>query len=371
MNAPTTAAVDDLSAFIIAGRVRARTGSGSETEARTPAQGIEDAVEAERIGFRRAFLSERWNLKEAGVLLGAAGARTSRIGLGTGVIPPAARHPLHAAAFGCTMQAAFGPRFVLGLGRGDDCVYAGTGLRAFGFDALVDYVDILRRLWRGETVAYDGPAGSYGRLAIADRHEGPDPEVWFGTFGLPKAAAAAARAFDGVLLVPNMTPEATHASVTRIREACERIGRDPRSIRIAQCVITAPELDELETRQVAHGRAVTYLQAPGYRDALIRVNGWDPDIVRRLAAHELFGGTDVIADNRFHRSELLGPAALVPDSWMEESCALGSVSACVKSLRRFRDAGADEIVTYGSTPGQNAELVRAWTAARAMEGSRR
>ena len=91
---------------------------------------------------------------------------------------------------------------------------------------------------------------------------------------------------------------------------------------------------------------------------------------RRLAAHELFGGTDVIADNRFHRSELLGPAALIPGKWMEESCALGSVSACVESLRQFREAGADEIVTYGSTPGQNAELARAWTAARSQTSSR-
>jgi probable F420-dependent oxidoreductase len=364
--------IDDLSAFIIAGRVRATASPGSETATRTPAQGIDDAVEAERLGFRRVFLSERWNLKEAGALLGAAGARTSRIGLGTGVIPPAARHPLHAAALGSTMQAAFGPRFVLGLGRGDDCVYRGTGLRGFGFDALVDYVDILRRLWRGETVAYDGPAGTYGRLAMGDRHEGPDPEVWFGTFGLPRGADAAARGFDGVLLVPTMTPEATRASVTRIREACERIGRDPRSIRIAQCVITAPDLDELETRQLAHGRAVTYLQAPGYRDALIRVNRWDPDIVRRLADHELFRGTEVIADNRFHRSELLGPAALIPDAWMHDTCALGSVADCVSSLRRFREAGADEIVTYGSTPGQNAELARAWVATEpAMQGSRR
>lgn len=364
-----TTPIDDLSAFIIAGRVKAHPSPGSETEARTPAQGIEDAVEAERIGFRRVFLSERWNLKEAGALLAAAGARTSRIDLATGVLTPASRHPLHAAALGSTLHAAFGPRFVLGLGRGDDSVYKGTGLRAFGFDAIVDYVDIVRRLWRGETVSYHGPAGSYERLAMGDRHDGPDPEIWFGSFGLPKAAEAAARAFDGVLLVPNMTSEATHASVTRIRQACERIGRDPASIRIAQCVITAPELGDLETRQVAHGRAVTYLQAPGYRDALIKVNGWDPGVVQRLADHELFRGSDVIADNRFHRAELLGPAALIPDEWMQDSCALGSVSECVASLRRFREAGADEIVTYGSTPAQNAGLAQAWATER--EGATR
>ena len=47
---------------------------------------------------------------------------------------------------------------------------------------------------------------------------------------------------------------------------------------------------------------------------------------------------------------------------MSESCAIGSVDECVASLRRFRDAGADEIVTYGSTPGQNAALAAAWGA---------
>lgn len=352
--------IEDLSAFIIAGRVKARPSTESETAARTPAQGVQDAVEAERIGFRRVFLSERWNLKEAGVILGAAGALTSRIGLGTGVLFPGSRHPLHAAALGATMQATFGPRFVLGMGRGDTGTYKGTGMAASGGDVLVDYIDIVRRLWQGETVDYDGPLGRYPRLVLADRHEGPDPEIWFGSFGLPLGAKVAARSFDGVLLPPSMTPEATAGSVARIRTACEQIGRNPASIRIAQCVTTAPDLDDLETRQIAHGRAVTYLQAPVYRDALIRVNGWDPAVVERLANHEQFRGSDVTADNRFHRAQLLGPAELIPEEWMQESCALGSVERCVAQLRRFRDAGADEIVTYGSTPGQNAKLAEAW-----------
>jgi 5,10-methylenetetrahydromethanopterin reductase len=36
------------------------------------------------------------------------------------------------------------------------------------------------------------------------------------------------------------------------------------------------------------------------------------------------------------------------------------VQHCVAKLQQFRDAGADEIATYGSTPGQNAELIDAW-----------
>lgn len=359
--------IDDLSAFVIAGRVKARPSPKSETAARTPAQGVDDGVEAERIGFHRVFLSERWNLKEAGALLGGIAARTSRIGVGTGVIPPAARHPLHAAGFASTMHAAYGPRFVLGLGRGDNDVMRGLGMWAASFPALVDYVSIVRRLWEGEVVSYDGPAGTYPRLALPDLHEGPHPQIWFGSFGLPKSAEAAAKCMDGVLLVPNMTPQATHEAVGRIRAACERIGRDPNSIRIAQCVVTAPELDDTETREIVHARALTYLQTPGWGESLCKLNHWDRSVLDDIANHEQLRGADIIADARFHRSELLDAAKLVPDELMRESAAFGSIDECVASLARFRDAGADELITYGSTPGQNAKLAQVWAKREARD----
>jgi 5,10-methylenetetrahydromethanopterin reductase len=45
---------------------------------------------------------------------------------------------------------------------------------------------------------------------------------------------------------------------------------------------------------------------------------------------------------------------------MSEASALGSIDDCVRKLQEFKDAGADEIATYGNTPGQNARLVAAW-----------
>jgi hypothetical protein len=66
------------------------------------------------------------------------------------------------------------------------------------------------------------------------------------------------------------------------------------------------------------------------------------------------------ADQAFHRDQLYEVADLVPDSWMRDSCALGSLSDCVKTLQSFRDAGADEIAVYGTTPAENAALIGAW-----------
>jgi alkanesulfonate monooxygenase SsuD/methylene tetrahydromethanopterin reductase-like flavin-dependent oxidoreductase (luciferase family) len=160
------------------------------------------------------------------------------------------------------------------------------------------------------------------------------------------------------------TPTATRMIVDRLHQECLDIGRDPATLRICQSVITAPDLDETETRTLAHARAVTYLDAPGYGETLVRLNEWDPSRLQALRDHEQFKGMDSVSDLKFHRADLLGPAALVPDEWMTESCAIGSLAECVASLQRFRAAGADEIVTYGSTPGQNAALAAAWASAR-------
>jgi 5,10-methylenetetrahydromethanopterin reductase len=358
--------VDDLSTYVVSGQVVSQPRESQyETAFRTSAQGIDDGVLAERLGFRRVFLSERWNLKEFGSFLGGVAARTSRVDVATGVISPWTRHPQLMAATGATLHACYGPRFVLGLGLGVTSYFHGLGLRAASYDALTDYVQLLRKLWAGEAVAYDGPAGTYERLALGFPYEGPSPLVWFGTFANPKGSAAAAKVMDGVLLPPMLLPEACAAAVQRLHEACERVGRDPASLRIAQSVITAPELDDFETRSLAHGRAVTYLLTPAYARPLADANGWDWKVVERLMAHQQFATSeDKTVDWKYHRVELMEPAKLIPDSWMNDTCALGSVAHCVSVLADYRDAGADEIVIYGSAPVQNAGLIDAWRQKR-------
>jgi 5,10-methylenetetrahydromethanopterin reductase len=357
--APVT---DDFSAFIIAGAVSADPAKFQrETEGRTPAQGIQDGVDAERLGFRRVFISERWDLKLADVILAAIGARTSRLELATGIIVPTTRHPWAIAALGATMQASFGPRFVLGLGRGDNGAFKGMGIEMTTFKSMVACARMTRRLWAGETVAYDGQLGSFDALTTHETYPGPPPPIWIAGFCHEKGAAAAAEAFDGVILPPMLTPQATGAAVQRIRIACERIDRDPAGIRIVQPVVTAPDMDEFEARSISTGRLVTYLQYPYYGDILATANGWDLDVVGRMRRHGLFQGHDRVGDLTFHRHQMVdGPGSVIPWEWVLDCSAIGTPQECASSLQRFIDAGADEVTTYGSTPRQNAPLIEAW-----------
>jgi 5,10-methylenetetrahydromethanopterin reductase len=360
--------VEDWSGWMISGRVRSQRGDVPyETAVRTPAEGMQDGVDAERIGYRRVYISERLNLKHAAVFLSGIAARTSRLELGPAMATPGYHHPLEAAAFGATMHACYGPRFILGLGRGSGQWLKGTGMAEAGYRGIIDYATIVRRLWRGERVDYDGPLGRFDGIELGDVYEGPEPQIWFGGFGHPKFAAAAAEAFDAVFLHPFYTPEAVHGAVSRLREACERIDRDPATLRIIQPVVTAPELDDYETRALCHARAVTYFQIPGYGESLIRANGWPRKLLDEVRNHQQVKGSGVIADFRYHRIELMKVAELIPDELMGASAAIGSVEECLKFVRELKAAGADEIATYGSTPGQNAKLVAAWRAAKAAD----
>jgi len=355
---------DDLGAFIISGRVRGvlEEMPQHESDVRTPAMGVDDAAEAERLGFRRVWIAERFDLKESAVVLSAAGARTSRLGLSTGIVAIGARHPMHLAAYGATMHAVHGPRFALGLGRGAAAYSHGKTMSLAGYS---DYCSILKRLWAGEHFEYSGPAGDFGRLGLADTYPGTQPEIWAGVFGLPKGAEMVARtpAIDGVLIPIMLIPEAVHEVVTNLREACERFDRDPATLRLALEVVTCPDMEEEEMRNLAHARAVTYLQPEGWSTCFEQLNHWDVPTLEKLRAHPKFtavGGGKELADLKFHRIELKDVARLIPDKWMEDSCAIGTVDECVKKLQVYKDAGVDEIATYASTPGQNAKLIAAW-----------
>lgn len=351
--------VDDVSIWIIPGRVR------------DPSPAIAHAIDAERLGFRRVFLSERFDLKDAGALLGGVLARTSRLEAGTGIAAVGARSPLMTASMAATLQAAYGHRFVLGLGRSSGPYLAGQGIEELGFEAYADYFDILRRLFRGETVSYDGPAGRYDGLRTVDPCPGRPPELWATSMGGPVASKLAARIADGVILPGFLTAEAVGRAAQTIRAERERVGLDPEGIRILCYMIVAADLEDAYVRAIAHARFVTYVVGmPGFAQSYIRNNGWDEREMCRLLEHPQFAAMDRrTADQAFHRDELVEAAKRVPDDWIYDTCAIGSVEECVRKIREYRAAGADEIGFYGSSPAENADLIAAWRLATASNAA--
>lgn len=345
---PPAPVVDDMGIFLIAGRTK------------NPAIALTEGEDADRLGFRRAWLSERYDLKESGALLGGVAARTGRLGVGTGVVASGSRHPLLSAALAATMHAMYGGRFVLGLGRSDEPFLRGQSIPVHNLAAFKDYILIVRRLLEGETVEYSGPAGEYESLKLADLPADGRPEIWSINRGGPRAGRLAAEVADGVMLQPFMTVDSAARSVARIRAAREELGLDP-GIRICLPVVTACDLDDEQTVAISKARLITYVQIPIYAQTYVEQNDWDPAVMKAIQEHPQFQALGrANADQVFHRHQLLEPAELVPDAWMEQTCALGSPARCLDHLEALKAVGVDEFALYGSTPAQNAGLIAAW-----------
>jgi 5,10-methylenetetrahydromethanopterin reductase len=341
--------VRELSCFILPGRIT------------DPAAGLQQAIDAERAGFGRVWLSERYDLKDVGVLSGAVGALTKQIGFASGVLAVGARHPLITASWAATMQATFGPRLAVGLGRGVPPYLAPQGIPVRSYAETADYADILRRLWAGETVSYDGPLGHFPDMALVDVSDAPPPPLILGCFGGPKAMELAARHFDGVFLMPFLTAEAITETIRMRDEAAERAGRDPREVRIIHEMITAPDYDDDKIGEVVYARALTYLQMPQSGDALMKRNGWSHDDLAYVREHPMFSALRTgVADQQFHRNQLVAAAGRLPTSWIEPNAAIGTPAQCAEQLRGFFDLGVDEICLHGASPSELAPVVDAW-----------
>lgn len=340
--------IDELSIYLLPGRVS------------DPARALTEAREAERLGFGRVWLAERPDLKEAAVVCGAVAASTERIGVGTGLVIDAVRHPLMTAAFGATMQAMFGDRFTLGLTRGVKSWVNGLGLRGSTPAEFERYVATLRGLWAGEKVPHRGENGEC-HLEFVDKLREAPPKLLWGTFGNTRGVEIAARSFDAVALIPFFTVEAVAETVRRVRAAVERNGRDPAAFRIVHCMVTAPDLTEDEELAIVNARAVTYFQMPGYGDAVVAKNGWDPGVVEDLRNHPVLAGSrGGVADLQFTRAQLVEVGRSLPEEWMRSGAALGSAKDCCDRMREYFDAGVDEIWIHGTSPSQNAGLAELW-----------
>src|SRR5688500_13300853 len=195
---------------------------------------LDELRDGERMGFGTAFLSERYNKKEAGVICGAAGAVTERLRLQTAATNHNARHPMVTAGLARSMQSLTGGRFVLGLGRGIEPLQDAYGMSRITTAEMEDFAGLMRRLFRGEVIfGHDGPAGKYPVLhldAALDEHL-PMGLVAFG----PNTLELAGRSFDEVVLHTYFTDEATTRCVATVKAAAEQAGRDPDSVKVWSC----------------------------------------------------------------------------------------------------------------------------------------
>jgi probable F420-dependent oxidoreductase len=343
---PPAAPLDELGFYTLAG------------QADSSRDLIDEVRLAERLGLGSAFISERFDKKEAAVLAGAAGAVSERLTIATAATNHNTRHPMITAAMARTMQSLTGGRFVLGLGRGIPIIQDTYGIGRVTTAQLEDFAGIMKRLFRGEAIiGHDGPCGSFPVLYLAAIDE--DLPLGLVAFG-PHSLALGGRCFDRVILHTFFTEETTRRCVAAVKESAARAGRDPDTVQVWSCLATIGDhIDEDRRLMKSVGRLASYLQ--GYGDLLVRTNGWDPAVLERFRSDEMVTGFLGGIDANATTAQLEHLATLIPDEWLAPS-ATGTPEQCAETVRAQLAMGCDGVIMHGATPSELEPIVAAYRA---------
>ena len=160
-----------------------RLGYKASAEQFAPTELLEYSVLAEQLGFDSVFISDHFQpWRHTGghapfsmAWMGALGARTSRIAMGTSVLTPTFRyHPaVVAQAFG-TLGAMFPGRVILGVGTGESLNEVPATAMTWPEPKertarLKESLTLIRRLWSAERVSFEGQYYRTEKATIYDR----------------------------------------------------------------------------------------------------------------------------------------------------------------------------------------------------------
>ena len=214
-----------------------RFGYKASAEQFAPTELLDYAVLAEKAGFDSVFVSDHlqlWNHEgghapAAMPWLGALGARTERIIMGTSVLTPTFRyHPgVVAQAFG-TLGVLFPGRVILGVGTGEALNEVALGIPwpevKERFARLKEALELIDLLWREDRVTFEGEYFQTANATIYDKPEVPVP-VYIGASG-PAATRLAGRVASGFITTSGKARELyTETLLPALAEGIEKGGR--------------------------------------------------------------------------------------------------------------------------------------------------
>jgi 5,10-methylenetetrahydromethanopterin reductase len=308
---------------------------------------------AEKLGYHRAWcydspalLADVWSI------LTLAAQRTSRIGLGPGVLIPSLRHPMVTAAAIATLDAIAPGRVAVGVGSGFTGRLA-LGQKPVPWTYVADYIAVLRALLRGETTTWDGAAVRMLHPGRTARARPIDVPILVGGDG-PRGAAVARRLGDGIF---SANPD--------FLAGVEFDG--PRTLLMWGSVIGAGEASDSARMVQTLGPAtavlyhVTYERGGAAVDALPQGTAWR-ELVERSQASERH-----LAVHAGHQIELNdADAVLFPAAapLISQAALVGSASRVREQVREWHRSGITEVTFQPSGPDIHGELERFAEAVR-------
>ncbi len=331
---------------------------------RTPRDVLKQVQDAEALGIGNVMISERADYKEISAICGACAAVTESIYIGTSATNLNTRHPVITASMGSTLNRLSEGRFALGLAKGASMRWKAWGVPHPTYARETEFIDLMRRLWRGETVAgHDGALGQYAHLSLAPYIDEDIPILYVG-FG-PRSLEHAGKVYDGAHLHTFMSDQALADAAAQLRAGEKAAGRPEGTVKAWSVLATACDVSEEVYLKYIIARLATYLQIPGYGDMLVAINGWDPEVLQSFRTSKAVTSVGGLIDSVATTAQMAEVEKHIPEDW--RPAAVGNAKQCAERWVDQFEAGADGIIIHASTPEEFEPVLREYEKIRPTE----
>jgi F420-dependent oxidoreductase-like protein len=289
----------------------------------------ESAVLAEELGYSCLSMGESWG-EDAFTSLAQLAAVTSRIRIGTSIVPVFARSPANLAMTALNMDRMSEGRFFLGLGTSGQLVVEDLHGEKFRkpLTRMREYIDIIRKAARGEPLDHRGEFFHTKRFRLRTSPYRPDLPIYIAALS-PHSLRLTGELADGWLPI-FLAPSRMTAAVADLKAGAEAAGRSLSDLAIS------PQVSVYVTDDIAAARArerphiAFYIGGMGvfYHQYMHRIGfGADADRIRQA----------------FQARDRDGAARLVTDEMVDAVTIIGTPQQCRDQMRAFFDAGVREI----------------------------
>ena len=295
---------------------------------------VELAKRAEANGFTHVWVFDSPVLwQEPFVILARILAETERIVVGPMVTNPGSRDWTVLASTFATLNDAYGPRTICGIGRGDSALRV-IGRKPRTLAEMAGAMRVVKGLVAGETVDYHGT-----ELRFPWVERGWDLPMWGAGYG-PRALDCIGRNADGFVL-QLADPQILDWTRAAVMDAAAAEGRAPGSV--ATCVTAPAYVGDDIAHQREQLRWFGGMVGNHVADLVKRYGENSSSVPKAL--------TDYIRDRAdydySHHGRAGNPSTdFVPDDIVDRFCVLGRVEDHIEKLTTLRDMGTDHFAIY-------------------------
>ena len=307
---------------------------------------LEGAKFADDNGFQAVWTPERHFHAFGGpypnpAVTGAAVAAVTKnlsIRAGSCVLP--LHHPARVAEEWAVLDNLSNGRVAIAFASGwmpEDFVLRPENAPPRNKQAMIDDIDTVRRLWRGERVSFDFGAGK-ADIVTQPRPVQPELPVWLTTAGNPETYREAARLGANVLThLLGQSVDELADKIRIYRETLVECGRDPKDYKITLMLHTLLGEDRDEVRERARGPMKDYLRSAA---ALIKQYAWAFPAFKKPQGASSAMDIDLQSLAPDEMDAILEFAFL---RYFDDSGLFGTVEDAMRRIEQIAAIGVDEV----------------------------